>query len=97
MERDRVTAALSAGTCVLECQEKSGTMQTVKAALSLGRPVACWYPENAEKHGFQGNRYMLERLGVAAVTDTGSARRFLQLVQDKSGPRRVLQDQISIF
>lgn len=49
VERDRLTAALCSAAVVLDCKEKSGTMQTVKAASSFGRPVACWLPE--EKTG----------------------------------------------
>lgn len=97
VERDRVTAALSSAAVVVECGVKSGTMQTVRAALSFGRPVACWYPEGADFLGFEGNRYMIEQLGAFRLHDAASLEEFLDKVRRSEQDFAGQSEQISIF
>ena len=97
VERDRITAALSSAAVVIECGIRSGTMQTVKAALSYGRPVACWYPSTAESSGYEGNRYMLEHLGAFRITDNASLTELLNTIRLKEKELFQEPEQISLF
>ncbi len=70
VERDRLIAALSDRILVLECEVRSGTMQTVKAGAALGRPLACVFPENEaenEAEAAEGNQYMRAHYRAEAV------------------------------
>lgn len=69
VERDRLTAALSDGLLVLECGMRSGTMQTVKAAVSLGRPLACLFPGDGETAA-EGNLYMRDHYSAVVVRNS---------------------------
>lgn len=91
-ERDRITAALSAASIVIECEKKSGTMQTVRAAVSLGRPVACWMPEDPAE-GFQGNRRMIKELGVRPVCDQQSMDEFMNTAEREWKRKRTLRNE----
>lgn len=97
VERDRVTAAWSSAVVVIECGVKSGTMQTVRAALSFGKPVACWYPDGAERSGFEGNRYLLEHLGATRLHDTASVEEFLSRVCHSEQRIAEYPEQLTIF
>ena len=97
VERDRVTAALSSAAVVVECGMKSGTMQTVKAAQSFGKPVACWYPESAEQYGFEGNRYMIEQMGAFRLRDANSLAEFLEMVKQSEKHRSMFPEQLTLF
>ena len=44
--RDRLMAEISSAVIVIQCGKESGTMYTVRAAHRLGRPLACWMPED---------------------------------------------------
>ena len=97
VERDRVTAAWSSAAVVLECGVKSGTMQTVRAALSFGKPVACWYPEGAGHSGFEGNRYMIEQLGAFRLHDAASLEGFLGRVRHSELRSAEYPEQLTVL
>ena len=59
--RDALIAALASGVVVMECKEKSVTMHTVDAALSIHRPVACYYLSLLPPD-FLGTRNWLKRV-----------------------------------
>lgn len=90
VERDRITAALSSAIAVVECAEESGTMQTVRAARSYHRPVACWLPQASEAlagQGFQGNLRMLQSFGAVRLHDMASLEQLaaqLQMEEERS-------------
>lgn len=74
-ERNRLIAALSKGTVVVEARGRSGTRHTVEAALRLGRPVVVksWAPHDARGEGARA----FVALGAIAVKTPEEAVRVL--------------------
>lgn len=74
LERDKLIAAMTEITYVIECDEKSGTMHTVNAAYKLGRLLSCYYPSEddirmgADVRNYQGNRLMIDTMAAKSVS-----------------------------
>lgn len=75
--RDAIIAALSDATMVIECGVKGGTMHTVEAAARMGRKMACYYIEDANKGDYGGNELMIKEKGAVRVTNTEELELFL--------------------
>lgn len=73
VERDSLIAAMTEITCVIECEEKSGTMHTVRAAKKMERKLLCYYPrENdiqADIHNYAGNKLMIDTMGAKPISN----------------------------
>ena len=59
VERDKIVAAFSDATLVIECGIKSGTMHTVNAAEKYKRQIFAYLPENYSKDTYYGNEFIL--------------------------------------
>ena len=70
VERDSLIAALSYATVVAECEVKSGTMHTVDAAVNLKRKIACYMPADLSLGSYNGNVYMIQKMGAIPLKDT---------------------------
>ena len=80
VRRDSLIAALAAGTLVIECEEKSGTMHTVDAAVSVRRPVACYYPSPLPE-GFSGNDKMIKNKIADKISIHADLKGFLHKIE----------------
>ena len=79
VRRDALIAALSDRIAVLQCGAGStGTMQTVKEANKLKRPIGCYDCNDPEKGDFSGNRQLIDQGMASALKDTESLRELLQ-------------------
>ncbi len=65
--RNRLIAALSEGTCVIEEREKSGSLITVQHALELGRPIFS-VPGNILTEHSKGSHQLIQDGAVCAVS-----------------------------
>ena len=57
--RDKIVAAFSDVTLVIECGVKSGTMHTVKAADKLKKQIYVYLPDERPEGSFDGNEFIL--------------------------------------
>lgn len=94
VERDELIAAISDATLVIECGIKSGTMHTVKAALSYAKKLAAFHTDTG-KGTYDGNDYIISEKGGFAVSDTDSLKIFL----DSIGVKKIEEEpkQLSLF
>lgn len=60
VERDKIVAAFSDATFVVECGVKSGTMHTVDAARKFNRQIFTYSPNNLNNESYEGNKFILE-------------------------------------
>ncbi|WP_405286996.1 DNA-processing protein DprA [Methanobrevibacter sp.] len=60
VERDKIVAAFSDATFVVECGIESGTMHTVDAASDYGRKIYSYLPEDTSVGSFDGNEFILK-------------------------------------
>lgn len=60
VERDRIVAAFSDATFVVECGIKSGTMHTVNFAKEYNRQLFCYLPQDRPNESYDGNRFILK-------------------------------------
>ena len=74
--RDRIQAMLSDKIVVVECEEKSGTMHTVKAGMEYKKPLACIIRVK-ESVLPSGNQWMLKN-GAAGLKGENALRRFVE-------------------
>lgn len=87
IERDSIVAALSDVVIAVECEEKSGTMHTVKAAKEYKTVLGCYYNEKMGK-SYSGNLYMVEVLGAEKIMDTEDLERLF-----KETPQKLNNDE----
>lgn len=80
VKRNRIIAALSAVTVVVEASETSGSLSTAAAAIALGRPLLA-VPADVDRPGFLGTLALL-RGGARVCSDAGDVLAAL-------GPRAV--------
>lgn len=59
VERDKIVAALSDATFVVECGVKSGTMHTVDAACEYQRQIYSYLPDERTKGSYDGNELII--------------------------------------
>ena len=69
VKRNRIIAALSAVTVVVEASESSGSLSTAAAALALGRPLLA-VPADVDRPGSRGTLALL-RGGARVCADAG--------------------------
>lgn len=62
---------------MVECDEKSGTMYTVRAAYDYKRPIGCYYSDDLKKGSYGGNEYMVSNLNAAKILGTKELIEFL--------------------
>ena len=80
VDRDRLQAALSYGTIVIEAGIKSGTMNAVQETLRENKPLAffAYNEEHYRKHAdSSANKEYLSQEKVAALNDSDSIEYFL--------------------
>ena len=65
---------------VIQCGKESGTMYTVRAAHRLGRPLACWMPEDTSAGDFGGNIVMAAEYGASPIRIVRDLREFLEKI-----------------
>ncbi|TKN17072.1 DNA-protecting protein DprA [Enterococcus sp. VV15] len=65
--RNRLIAALSEGTCVIEAREKSGSLITAQHALELGKPIFS-VPGNILTEHSKGSHQLIQDGAVCAVS-----------------------------
>lgn len=78
--RDRLMAEISSAVIVIQCGKESGTMYTVRAAHRLGRPLACWMPEDISAGDFGGNILMAVEYGASPIRIVKDLRGFLEKI-----------------
>jgi len=86
VERNRLIAALSGATVVVEAAERSGALTTAAAARTLGRPVLA-VPGDADREGMQGVLALL-RAGAHPCTCAADVVRALDAVHPAPLRRR---------
>ena len=70
VERDRIVAAFSDATFVVECGVESGTMHTVRFANDYKRQIYSYLPSERPEGSHDGNEYILEEFkGSIKVED----------------------------
>lgn len=84
IERDAIVAAFSDITLVVECNEKSGAMHTVKYAYEYKRPIGCYYPDDIGKGSYGGNEYMVNNLNAFRILGTEELKKLLSIRADFS-------------
>lgn len=80
VERDGLIAALADTTVVMECGINSGTMHTVHKAAELKKPIACYCPNDFSKGSYDGNVYMIEKMGAKPLGSTEELMRMLSKI-----------------
>ncbi len=60
VERDKIVAAFSDATFVIECGIKSGTMHTVNAACEYQRQIYSYLPDEMPEDTYDGNEFILQ-------------------------------------
>lgn len=78
--RDRLMARIAAAVIVIQCGKESGTMYTVRAAHRLGRPLACWMPEDTSAGDFGGNLQMAAEYRASPIRIVRDLREFLEKI-----------------
>ena len=94
VERDELIAAISDATLVIECGVKSGTMHTVKAALTYAKKLAAFQTDK-DKGKYDGNEQIILEKGGFAVSDSDSLKEFLNSIEDENSEEETVQ--LSIF
>lgn len=80
IERDGLIAALADTTVVMECGVNSGTMHTVRKAEELKKQIACYWPNDFSKGSYDGNVYMIEKMGAKPLGNTEELKKLLNMV-----------------
>ena len=89
IERDRLIAAMTDITYVIECDEKSGTMHTVNAAYDLGRQLSCYYPSEDDIHmgadvrNYQGNKLMIDKMAARIVSRQEELQAYFEAINTR--------------
>lgn len=70
VQRDKIVAAFSDATFVVECGVSSGTMHTVDAAKDYNKTIFTYLPDERPKDSFDGNIHILEnKLGSVKINN----------------------------
>ena len=88
VERDRLQSALSCGVLVIAAEMKSGTMQTVKAAVKQSRRIAAY---SAKLVDMAGNKYITDK-GAAEISCENDLRFFFDNMKEEGS-----YEQMSLF
>lgn len=60
VDRDKIVAAFSDATFVVECGVKSGTMHTVNFANDYQRPIYAYLPDERPEGSYDGNEFIIK-------------------------------------
>ena len=96
IERDKVMAALSDSTLVVECDIKSGTMHTVDAAKMYKRKILCLYPKDKNHEVFQGNKFIIDKKGGIEIKDFSMLKPFLTSEYNMQNYEYTVMDYLKI-
>ena len=77
VQRDTLVAALSDKLLILECGEKSGTMQTAAKGIELHKNVAAYFPEDKVSGDYNGNMFLIRRDGAIKIRTGEELERFV--------------------
>lgn len=91
VERDRLQSGISDGVVMIEAEYDSGTMHTVRYAISQGRRLAC--VDSRLVRYSSGNRWLEGRTGVRVIRDLASLNRFIVDIQNDVIYRQVTFDE----
>ena len=69
VERDKIVAAFSDATFVVECGIKSGTMHTVNAAEDYNRQIYAFLPDDRNNGFYEGNEFILKNKNLSIKVD----------------------------
>jgi len=69
VERDKIVAAFSDATFVVECGVKSGTMHTVNAAKDFNRQIYAYLPDERPEDSYDGNEFILDTIDSSLKVD----------------------------
>lgn len=95
VERDKIVAAFSDMTFVVECGIDSGTMHTVDAASKYEKKIFTYLPEDISKGSFDGNEYILENNDSAVKVS--NIDEFIIELNNKSTYKRSVQGSLEDF
>lgn len=91
VERDRLQSGISDGVVVVEAECDSGTMHTVRYAVSQGRRLAC--VDSRLVRYSSGNRWIEGQIGVHVIRDLASLNSFIADIQIDVMYRQVTFDE----
>ncbi|MEZ3447350.1 MAG: DNA-protecting protein DprA [Lachnospiraceae bacterium] len=87
VERDRLQSGISDGVIVIEAECDSGTMHTVRYAISQGRHLACI--DSRLVRYSSGNRWLEGQIGVRVIRDMAGLDGFIADIQSDIVYRQV--------
>lgn len=79
VQRDTLVAALSDKIFVLECGEKSGTMQTAAKGFELHKQVAAYFPVDKVPGDYMGNMFLTRRDGAMKIRTGEDLEKFVAM------------------
>lgn len=87
VERDRLQAALSAATIILETKVDGGSMHTANFTINQNKKNACLYSHVNDKldhiDTFQGNKFLVEKKNAYMLSDESDLIRFIDEISIK--------------
>ena len=92
--RDRLQSGISDGVIVVEAECDSGTMHTVRYAISQGRRLACI--DSQLMRYSSGNRWIEKQKGVYVIQDAVDLNGFIADIQNDIVYRQVTFDAIAM-
>jgi len=103
VERDRIQSGISKAICIIETNEKGGTMHTAEHAKNQKRIIGCIYVEALkDKMKISGNIKLIEEKVAYKLSNADDIANFIKLIKknrkDKSEAKANIEDvQLSIF
>lgn len=95
IDRDKIVAAFSDATLVVECGVKSGTMHTVNFADTYDKQVYAYLPNEKPDGLYDGNEYILkEKKGAIRVEDIS---KFLVDLDNLKTKKKIVSFQQTLF
>ena len=92
VERDKIVAAFSDATFVVECGVNSGTMNTVDAARYYQRQIYAYLPDEKPDGSYEGNEFILsEDYDAIKVNDIKEFLEDIKILKVKKGKKSVQQ------
>ena len=95
IDRDKIVAAFSDATFVVECGVKSGTMHTVNFASDYKKQIYAYLPSERPKESYDGNEFILAQNNDAVkVEDT---EKFLSNLEDLKNKKKKVSFQQTLI